>query len=78
MVNPQYHGQGIGRKLFDHFLKTVKKEYRHILRIELYVREHNDHNVAFYKSLVFTNEGRQKYKIFSSKTKFETPLHGLV
>ncbi len=75
VVDPNYHGQGIGRKLFEQFLKTVKVDFRHILRIELYVREHNERNVNFYKSLGFINEGRQKNKIFNSNSKFETPLH---
>ncbi len=75
VVDPDYHGKGIGRTLFEQFLKTVKADFRHILRIELYVREQNHRNVGFYKSLGFINEGRQKNKIFSSKSKFETPLH---
>lgn len=75
VVDPKHHGNGIGRKLFERFLRTVKSDYKHILRIELYTREHNKRNVTFYKSLGFINEGGQKNKIFVSKSVFETPLH---
>ena len=47
----------------------------HIKRIELYTREHDKRNVKFYESLGFVNEGRQKDKIYISKTEFQTPLH---
>jgi len=75
VVDPKYQGKGIGRMLFEEFLETVKNKYSHILRIELYVREHNERNVKFYESLGFINEGRQEFKIFSTKSEFETPLH---
>ena len=75
IVDPKYQGQGIGRKLFKKFLSTVKTDLNHILRIELYTREHNKRNVKFYESLGFINEGRQKNKIFVSDSVFETPLH---
>lgn len=75
VVDPDHHGQGIGRKLFEQFLRTVKAEYHHILRIELFVREHNERNVSFYESLGFINEGRQENKILNSRSKLETPLH---
>jgi len=75
VIDPGFHGQGIGRALFEEFLKTAKEDYRHILRIELFVREQNERNVSFYKSLGFINEGRQENKIFNSKSGLETPLH---
>jgi ribosomal protein S18 acetylase RimI-like enzyme len=75
VVKPAYQGEGVGRRLFEYFLKTVVEEYNHILRVELYVREHNRRNLKFYESLGFINEGRQKDKIFTSDVKFETPLH---
>ncbi|MEM7484005.1 MAG: GNAT family N-acetyltransferase [Bacteroidota bacterium] len=74
-IYPEFQGKGIGRKLFQTFLEIVKTEFHHILRVELYTREHNKRNVAFYKSLGFINEGRQQHKIFNSKSKLETPLH---
>ncbi|GAB5476084.1 MAG: GNAT family N-acetyltransferase [Maribacter sp.] len=75
LVDPINQGQGIGRKLFEKFLKVVTSEFVHIKRIELYTREHNERNVKFYESLGFINEGRQKDKIFISEVAFETPLH---
>lgn len=75
IVNPNNQGNGIGRKLFEKFLNSVMTEFTHIKRIELYTREHNKRNVKFYESLGFINEGRQKDKIYISKSKFETPLH---
>ncbi|OJJ20284.1 hypothetical protein BKI52_17610 [marine bacterium AO1-C] len=75
VVDPHQQGQGIGRKLFEAFLATVKKEYTHILRIELYVRAHNHRNVKFYEGLGFQNEGKQVNKIFKTQHSFETPLH---
>ncbi len=75
IVDPNNQRKGIGRKLFESFLKNVTSELAHIKRIELYTREHNERNVRFYKSLGFINEGRQKDKIFVSESEFETTLH---
>lgn len=75
VVHPNYQGQKIGRQLFERFLQKVQADYTHILRVELYVREHNTRNVQFYESLGFSNEGRQEKKIFKSSSEFETPLH---
>ncbi len=75
VIDPKYQRKGIGRQLFEEFLRIVKEKFYHILRIELYVREHNTQNVKFYESLGFINEGRQKHKIYKSKSEFETPLH---
>jgi putative acetyltransferase len=74
VVHPKHQGKGIGKKLFLNFLKIVESAYSHILRVELFVREHNERNVAFYKKLGFINEGRQENKIFS-ESGLETPLH---
>lgn len=75
VVHPDFQGKGIGRTLFETFLETVMHGFKHILRIELYTREHNTRNVAFYKSLGFVNEGRQEHKIFHSPDQLQTPLH---
>ena len=74
MVHPEHQGKGIGRKLFTAFLEQVKKEYPHILRVELYVRRHNTKNVQFYTSLGFETEGVHERKIFAGEGRFETPL----
>ena len=75
VVSPDYQHKGIGRKLFERFLVTVNKYMTHILRIELFTREHNERNVGFYKSLGFVDEGRQDRKILMPDGTFETPLH---
>ena len=75
VVDRDYQGQGIGRKIFERFLDIVKTELTHIYRIELYTREHNLRNVRFYESLGFVNEGGQKDKIYVSPMVFETPVH---
>nr|WP_298995923.1 GNAT family N-acetyltransferase [uncultured Allomuricauda sp.] len=69
VIHPDFQGRGVGRKLFKAFLQEVSERLKHILRIELYTREHNSRNVAFYESLGFINEGRQKHKIFLSPNK---------
>lgn len=74
-VHPNYQEQGVGKLLFQTFLEKTKESFRHILRIELFVREHNTRNVQFYEGLGFVNEGRQKHKIFQGQGDFETPLH---
>jgi putative acetyltransferase len=75
VVLPEFQNQGIGKKLFLKFLKTVQEEFQHILRVELYVREENKPIVEFYESLGFINEGRQKNKILNRANELETPLH---
>jgi len=75
MVDPAFHGRGIGRSLFETFLTKVQTEYSHIYRVELYVREQINKNVQFYKSLGFINEGRQEGKIFMGEGMLQTPLH---
>ncbi len=75
VVHPEYQNQGIGKKLFRRFLEIVQREFRHILRIELYVREENTPIVKFYESLGFKNEGRHKDKILNAADELETPLH---
>ena len=75
VVHPDYQGMGVGRKLFTRFLDTVKTHYRHILRIELYVRAHNHKTHSFYKSLGFADEGRHENKILNSDLTLETPIH---
>jgi len=75
VVDPDFQNQGIGKALFTEFLKIVQGEFRHILRIELYVREENKPIVTFYESLGFINEGRQVNKILNTSNDLETPLH---
>lgn len=75
VVHPEHQGKGVGRKLFVQFLEQVQKEFPHILRVELYTREHNQKNVDFYTSLGFQNEGRQANKIRLEDNGFHSPIH---
>jgi ribosomal protein S18 acetylase RimI-like enzyme len=75
VVDPDHQCKGIGRRLFECFLKKVTEEMPHIKRIELFTREHSQRTVKFYESLGFKNEGRQQDKIFVSGSEFETPIH---
>ena len=48
VVHPDYQGNGVGRKLFTQFLDVVKTRFKHILRIELFVRAHSHKTYKFY------------------------------
>lgn len=75
VVHPKHQGKGVGRKLFESFLWRVQEDFPHILRVELFTREHKEKNVAFYTSLGFQNEGRQANKIRLQGNRFHTPIH---
>ncbi len=75
VVDPDRQGQGLGKRLFQEFLRQVETDFPHILRVELFTREHNDRNVRFYESLGFINEGRQERKILLPGNTFHTPIH---
>ncbi|PST83635.1 GNAT family N-acetyltransferase [Pedobacter yulinensis] len=74
VLAPEYQGRGLGKQLFTAFLDRVSSDFAHILRVELYVRESNERNVAFYQRLGFIIEGRHVHKIWVADSKFETPL----
>lgn len=75
VVHPEYQRQGIGKKLFEEFLNTVKSDFSHILRVELFVRVKRERVIRFYESLGFKNEGRQTDKILNKEGLLETPIH---
>ncbi len=75
IVDPDYQGQGIGKRLFTEFFNIVDADFSHIHRIELYVRNFNDKAIRFYEKLGFINEGPQKNKILTKDGVLETPLH---
>ncbi len=75
VVDPDFQGKKIGKLLFNEFLETVKANYPHILRVELFVRENNTNAIRFYSKLGFNNEGKQYQKIKNLDHSLETPIH---
>ena len=71
VVHPRAQGQGVGRKLFEHFFQAIPSG---IARVELYTRETNTRNVRFYERLGFVNEGPQRNKICMPNGELQTPL----
>ncbi len=65
-------------QIYPHYrivAECVKRNFSHILKVELYTREHNGKKVEFYKRLGFVDEGRQERKIYVESGKFRPPLH---
>ena len=56
-VVPEVQGQGIGRLLFETFMRNVVEGHLEVLRIELISRESNRKAIQFYESLGFRREG---------------------
>jgi putative acetyltransferase len=65
-VDPNFQGQGIGRKIFSHLLEEVSKNHPDILRVELFTRQKNLRGIALYKSLGFEIDGVLKNRILDS------------
>ncbi len=57
-VHPSQQGKGIGRKLFEEFLRIVREEMPDIDRVELYAWDGNQGAIRLYESLGFKFEGR--------------------
>lgn len=60
VVNAEYQGMGIGKKLLENIL-YIADSYLMLKRIELTVYTHNEKAVGLYKSLGFVVEGCKKY-----------------
>ena len=56
-VHPDRQGQGIGRKLFEEFLRIVREEMPDIHRVELFAWGENTGAIRLYESLGFKFEG---------------------
>ena len=69
LVDPNFHGQGIGRKIFLKLLETAKKN--NIARIELTVRQSNPKAIKLYQSLGFEIEGLMRKRILNSRNELE-------
>jgi len=73
-VDPEFHGQGLGKLIFTHLLTLVEKERPDILRVELAAQESNGKAINFYKKLGFVPEGRFERRIKVSDTFFEADI----
>jgi ribosomal protein S18 acetylase RimI-like enzyme len=62
-VHPSCQGMGIGRRLFERLLETVRVERPEIRRVELIARESNVKAIRLYESLGFRIEGRFEQRI---------------
>lgn len=69
VVHPDFHDQGIGKKIFLHLLNEVKTKHKNILRIELTVRQSNQRAIKIYQSLGFEIEGIMKNRILDAEGK---------
>lgn len=58
VVDPDFHGKGIGETLFRKLLEIVNQKRSDILRVELIVRESNSNAIELYKKIGFKIEGR--------------------
>lgn len=67
VVHPDFHGQGVGKKIFSQLLLEIEKKHPTIARVELTVRQNNPVALKLYKSLGFKIEGIMKNRILDSK-----------
>lgn len=73
-VHPDYQRKGVGRRLFLDFLEHVTDQRPDILRVELVVRESNQHAIGFYESLGFRREGVFEFRIRNENGSFEADI----
>lgn len=62
-VHPDHQGQGIGRKLFEEFLRIVRDEMPDIDRVELFAWDENQPALRLYESLGFQFEGLLPHRV---------------
>lgn len=56
-VDPDAQGLGLGRRLFEQLMTTVRTERTDVLRVELIARQSNARAISFYETLGFRREG---------------------
>lgn len=66
-VDPEYFGNGFGKKLFIAFTDEVCQNRSDIARVELNVRQTNKLGIKIYESVGFKVEGIQKNRVLDSK-----------
>lgn len=62
-VDPDFHGQGIGKNLFSTLFSHIQEHRPDIFRVELYTNEKNVKALALYERMGFVREGRLAGKI---------------
>lgn len=73
-VHPDFQGMGVGRLLFEGFLREIETNRPDILRVELIARESNLKAIRFYESLGFKQEGRFEQRIDRGDGTFEADI----
>jgi RimJ/RimL family protein N-acetyltransferase len=56
-VHPDHQGKGVGKRMFQEFLRIVREEMPDIHRVELFAWGGNQAAIKLYESLGFTYEG---------------------
>jgi RimJ/RimL family protein N-acetyltransferase len=56
-VHPSCQGKGVGRRMFEEFLRIVREEMPDIHRVELFAWGENQGAIRLYESLGFRHEG---------------------
>jgi putative acetyltransferase len=74
VVDQDFHGQGVGKKLFSYLLQEIEKNHSEILRVELMTRSSNKAGQRLYESLGFKFEGVMKNRILNSEGQLEDDL----
>ena len=66
IVHPKFQGKKIGRTMLTIFLEEIARNYSHIGKVELLVRESNQIAITLFQSMGFLIEGRLEMR---AKTK---------
>jgi len=62
-VDPDFQGQGLGKKIFTHLLEFITISRHDILRVELFAQETNERAIALYTKIGFKKEGRFEKRV---------------
>lgn len=64
-VHPAHQGKGLGRKLFEEFLRIVREEMPDVERVELFAWDRNVSALMLYESVGFRFEGKLPRRVYS-------------
>mgnify|MGYP001231064613 CR=1 FL=1 len=73
-IDPDFQGQGVGKRLFTAFLDHVSHSLPQVYRVELIARESNEKAIQFYQKLGFEIEGKLKGRIFNHHNTLEADV----